>query len=219
MVLNSDAPGQTIVPSSKSVREVAAESLVSSNFETLQHTSSTYSGWRVAEDDKQSELREERRTPDVNFDSYVKGSISVAFHTGIREEDADKMFKSYGLEYKANFPKLFSYWIKVEKGAAEDYLNKLNKSQIVLWAKERGKPHSDPTENYILVQFNLLASGNSADALIESIDGLVFYSVNKGGGWARVRVPVGSEDNWVLKFERHEIVKSVSRVPFVELLQ
>lgn len=80
---------------------------------------------------------------------------------------------------------MVSYWVKVLSGYPEDFIDDLEASDIVLWAKVRGSP------DYILVQFKINATPETAQELINSFEGLEVSSILTAPKWGVVKVSIG----------------------------
>lgn len=80
-----------------------------------------------------------------------------------------------------------------------DIIDNLETSNIVLWADVRG--------NRILVQFNISATQETAQELINSFKDLEVSSINVAPKWGVVKVPIGQELQWIETFKNENIVR------------
>lgn len=143
----------------------------------------------------------------VNAQDYVPGDVIVGFYDNVTEDEATALVESYGLSWESNFPKMFSFWVKVLAGSPEYYIDDLESSDIVLLADYRGNPKGEPGAKYILVQFNIKAANQTAHQLIDSFDNLEVSSSDYGLKWGVVKVPEGKEQKWIETFEKENIVR------------
>lgn len=154
---------------------------------------------------------DEFKAKNIKLGDYVPSNVIVGFHENVTEEEAIKLFDSYGLKFKSNFPKMFSVFANykpeiigtegysIRKEIADAIVNKdkeINgKDFIVLWAEPRlGK---------ILIQFNMLATENTAKELLNSFEGLEIESINYGSKGGSVIVPPGSEFEWICRLQEN----------------
>jgi len=152
---------------------------------------------------------------ELELGNYVPGDVIVGFHDNVSEEEANALIESYNLVWESHFPKMFSYWVKVSSGYPEyfiydfidDFIHDLEASDIVLWAKVRGNPEGEPGADYILVQFNTSATQETAQELINSFEGLDVSSIVVASKRGVVKVPDGSELQWIETFASENIVK------------
>ena len=142
----------------------------------------------------------------VNAQDYVPGDVIVGFYDNVTEDEASTLIESYGLSWESHFPNIFSFWVKVLTGSPEDYIDDLESSDIVLWADYRGNPQGEPGAKYILVQFNIKATNQTAHELIDSFSNLEVSSSNYVPKWGVVKVPEGEEQKWIETFEKEKIV-------------
>ena len=138
---------------------------------------------------------------------YAPGEIIVGFYDTVTESEADYLVKSYNLIWVSQFPDMFAYWVKVLDGDPAYYISRLEESNIVLWAEVRGNPQGEPGATYILVQFNMNATEETAKQLINSLGGLEISSIVVFPKWGVVNVPVGEELQWIETFKNEPIVK------------
>lgn len=139
--------------------------------------------------------------------NYVLGEILVGFNDNVTEEEADNLVKSYGLTWTSHFSKLFSYWVKVIRNSEIDYMEQINNSEIVLWARNKGYSQGEAGFQYILVQFNIKATDETAQELINSFDNLEVSSKNMVQKWGLVNVEKGKEQDWINTLKNESIVR------------
>ena len=143
----------------------------------------------------------------VNAQDYKPGEVIVGFHDNVTEDQACALIKSYGLSFEGEFEKTFSFWVKVLKGSPKDYIDDLESSDIVSWAKWSGNPHGEPGAKYIEVQFNTRATYQTARKLIDSFKDLEVSSAIYPPNWLVIKVTEGEEEKWIKTFEKEKIVK------------
>lgn len=144
---------------------------------------------------------------EVISQDFAPGEIIITFYDKVTEEEARALVKSHSLIWESHFPRLFRFWVKVLIGSPEDYIDDLESSNIVLWANHRGNPQGEPGAKYILVQFNIRATNETAHELIESFAGLKVSSSHYGLKWGVVKVPEGEEQKWMETFEKEDLVR------------
>jgi len=135
--------------------------------------------------------------------NYIPGHILVGFEDDVTVEEVNILVNSFDLDWESHFPDKFSFWVKVLNGSPEDFIEDLEASEIVLWAEHRGNPQ-DSSSEYILVQFNIFATEQTAMQLINSFDNLEFSSINSAPKWGIVQVPIGEEQKWIEVFQNKE---------------
>lgn len=135
------------------------------------------------------------------------GEILVAFEDTVSVQQANSLIQSNGLIWESHFPTTFRWWVKVTSGLPSDYIPLLEASDIVLWAQQRGKPDGEPGADYLLVQFNTLATQEAAEQLIGSFPGLQLDTLLVSLKWGLVYVPAGTEQNWIQLFESNPLVR------------
>jgi hypothetical protein len=135
------------------------------------------------------------------------GEIIVGFQDTVSEAQANALVQSYDLVWLSEFPHDFAYWVKVVSGAPADYIPSLESSDVVGWAKQRGKSDGEPGVSYLLVQFNNRATQETAQQLIASLPGLQLDSFLVAPKLGLVYVPEGAEELWIVRFQTHPEVR------------
>ena len=142
------------------------------------------------------------------------GDIAVDFREGVTEEAAGRMIRAHGMTWQSDFPKRVLLWVKVLRGAPQDYVQPLEENAIVEWADNRGSPDRYPATNrYLLVMFQPEATTNDACALIRATDGLETCVVGVPLGSGSVHAPDGKENDWVDVLRKEPIVSSAEFLP------
>jgi hypothetical protein len=137
----------------------------------------------------------------------VAGEVIVGIRADVSLEQANSWMQSYGLIWVPSFPTTFGCWVKVLSGSPGEYIPVLEASDLVSWAKQRGKPGGEPGVAYIMVQFNELATQDTAQQLINSIPGLQVDSFVVAPKYGLVYVPAGTEEMWIQIFESDPFVR------------
>jgi hypothetical protein len=107
----------------------------------------------------------------------------------------------------SEFPHAFAYWVKVVSGTPTNYIASLEASDLVGWAKQRGKSDGEPGASYLLVQFTTRATQETAQQLIASFPGLQLDAFLVAPNWGLVYVPAGTEQLWIGRFLTHPEVR------------
>jgi fervidolysin-like protein len=138
---------------------------------------------------------------------YAAGDVVVGFHDSVNEAQADAMFAVYGLAWRSYFSRRFTFWVEVVSGDPDVHAARLSESPIVTFAERRGNPNGRPDAVYIIVSFNEAATRESAQALIDSMPGLVVSSTLTPPKWGVALVEPGTEQHWIAVLEQEPIVR------------
>jgi hypothetical protein len=147
----------------------------------------------------------------------VAGEIIVGFQDTVSEAQANALMQSFDLVWVSEFSHSFAYWVKVLSGTPADYIPRLEASDIVRWAQQRGKPDGETGASYLLVQFTTAATQETAQKLITTFPGLQLDSIVLAPKWGLVYVPAGTEQLWIARFLTHPEVRSAELNQIVSL--
>ena len=149
---------------------------------------------------------------------FAAGQVLVVFNENVSEDESKNLIASQGLTFISSTPKMLNYWVKVLDGHPTDYIDSIESSDIVLWAKYRGNSQGNPETEYLLVQFNLKATQQTAQDLINSFDNLEidFETSVTSKSRGLVLVFPGSEYEWICKLKENERIESVELNGFMK---
>jgi len=146
---------------------------------------------------------------------FVAGDVLVGFGDNVTEEQAIAMFDSVGLKFESQFPKMFSIFANyrpeipgqeghnIRQEIADEIVKKDREIHgaefIVLWADSR--------VNKILIQFNMRATEDSAKEFLASFEDIEIESINYGSKVGTVKVPRGSEFEWICVLQENPLIE------------
>lgn len=142
--------------------------------------------------------------------NYLFGKVDVTYVAQASFADIDAVTRGFGLEYE--YWSKGEVWIHVDvvSGDGHALLNQLEadpKVQDVTY----GTRGPGGAQEVLYIQFDESVLTNEATAFVDSFSELRTTRVRKSQGQVRFIVPVGSESDWVAKFNREPLVQT-SRV-------
>lgn len=146
----------------------------------------------------------------VKGEQYVPGQIVVGFADTVSLTDAKSFIAEQGLEpVEWQFNSMISLWAEADSGKADSYLKALRADSTVLRAEKRGYAGTDkkPDKTYLQVQFNLRATEQSTETLLQSMPGLFIKNRMSKPKWAVIAVPEGQEQAWIDKLKAFPFVR------------
>lgn len=139
---------------------------------------------------------------------YASGELIVNVNDWFSDTEFLEILSPYCLEAEVS-PSVndFSMWTDLLEGDPSDVIEILEASELVQWADVRG--YSGAYQGTpILIEFNLSATVNDAQDLIDSVDGLQWLSTSLAPTWGTVYVDKGLELEWMCTLDQDPNVES-----------
>lgn len=142
----------------------------------------------------------------------IRGNVIVMFNEGLTKIDAEKLIKSYNLEILDWYPPDFTYAkIKVLGGNREDYIHLFESHSRIGKVKIVNDSNDELLIYFYIPDFKNLKP-REVESILREFDGVELvhdeiYDKFMKIDWAVVKVPEGSEVEWICKLKQEKIIE------------